>query len=78
MIVLRWMFSPKDEVLPAYFNLLAIGDAHVRRGVADALGSMGPAAASAKSRLVLLLEDDEVFVRTAAMRALANLESVMP
>lgn len=68
----------KDEVLPAYFNLLAIGDAHVRRGVADALGSMGPAAASAKSRLVLLLEDDEGFVRTAAMRALANLESAMP
>jgi HEAT repeat protein len=68
----------KDEVLPAYFNLLAIGDAQVRGGVADALGIMGPAAASAKSRLVLLLEDDEVFVRTAAMRALAKLESVMP
>lgn len=64
-----------DEVLGSYFNLLAIGDDEIRRAVAGGLGAMGPAAQDAKSRLVLLLEDDATAVRLAAMRALESLKS---
>src|SRR5262249_14256905 len=80
-VVSAWslvQLAPKDaqvgrEALPVLMQGLQNPNANVRRGAAEALGTLGPAARAAKGQLQAASKDSDDSVREAAAAALKRI-----